>query len=69
MRYYDGRFLIYDSETKFKASELTLETLELIGGTEGVRLRYHEATGLVLPYILTKFRTDTKNSHNLFRWF
>lgn len=69
MRYYDGRFLIYDSETKFKASELTLETLELIGSTEGVRLRYHEATGLVLPYILTKFRTDTKNSHNLLRWF
>lgn len=69
MKYYDGRFLIYDSETKFKASELTLESLELIGGTEEVRLRYHEATGLVLPYVLTKSITDRKNNHNLLRWF
>lgn len=68
VKYYDGRFLIYDSDSQFKASELTPESLQLLGGLEAVKLKYHEETDLVLPFMVSKSITDP-NNHNLLKWF
>lgn len=68
MKYYEGRFLIYDSQTRFKASELTEQSLEMLGGPEAVVLKVHEATGLVLPFMKQKALTDP-NNYNIPKWF
>lgn len=68
MRYYDGRYLIYDSITGFKASEITEESLELLGGPEAVALKVHESTNLVLPFMKKKSLSDP-NNFNIPKWF
>ncbi|MFF2798123.1 hypothetical protein [Lysinibacillus xylanilyticus] len=68
MRFYDGRNLIYDSETGFKASEMTEESLKQLGGPDVVALKLHEATDLILPWIKNKSLTD-KNVLNITNWF
>lgn len=68
MRYYDGRFLIYDSVTKFKASEVTEESLELLGGPSAVSLQVQEGTDLLLPYMKQKGLADP-NNFSIPRWF
>lgn len=68
MKFYEGRFLIYDSVTKFKASDLTAESLEMIGGTEAIAIKVHEATDLLLPFAKHKSLTDP-NNFNIPKWF
>lgn len=68
MKYYEGRFLIYDSISKFKASDLTEESLEMIGGTDAVSIKVHEATDLLLPFMKQKSLTDP-NNFNIPKWF
>lgn len=68
MKYYEGRFLIYDSETGFRASNLTEDSLQSLGGPEVVALKIHEATGLVLPFMKRKSLTD-KTNYNFPVWF
>lgn len=68
MRYYEGRFLIYDSISKFKASAMTEESLEMLGGTDAVAIKVHEATDLLLPFMKQKALSDP-NNFNIPKWF
>lgn len=67
MRYYDGRFLLLDTETGFRADQLTAESLESLGGVEVVKLKIHEKSELLLPYILNK-PVVNPNQLNLADW-
>ena len=61
MKFYDDRYLVYDSESKFKIGKLTAEGLESIGGKGKILLREHADTGLVLPYDKMKERMNPNN--------
>lgn len=54
MRFYDGRFLVYDSTNGFRADDLSVETLNGLGGPEVVKLKMHEAARIVLPSMVSK---------------
>lgn len=65
-----GKFIIYDDETDFKAWELNPSALEKIGGPEYVSLRVHDATGLLLPMYRTLPPSKINNSIDLGQnWF
>jgi len=65
----EGRYLIYDSESRIKASQLTPEALEALGGPNKVSLKLHEPTGLVLPLFKRIPVSQIGNTRDLPNWF